>query len=1108
MISLANIWNVARIEAKTLTRSWFFRIFAGLSLVILVLFDLLVFARIASINRGWIMRGISSSLPYSNLLLLNIAQAVIAVFLASDFLKRDKKLDTTEVIYMRSISNGDYVLGKTAGILLVFGALNLAALAVALVFNIFFADIPVCWPVYGWYPLLISLPTLVFILGLSFVVMVLVQNQSVTFVVLLGYIALTLFYLKHKLFGVFDYMALYVPLLYSDFVGFGRLGPVLVQRGIYLALGLSGIFVTVLALRRLPQSRAMVAFSRAAAVLFAAAGVGLAVGLVRSQENAERYRADLLQLNRRYFDEPVPEVSRCDLVLWHRGNELRAEARLTLRNRSAGPLDRYIFRLNPGLRVAAVQRGGKNLSFQRRAHLLIVRPPVPLAPGGKDSLTVRYSGTIDERACYLDVPEEKRTAPFRFFLYTAQKRYAFVAPDYLLLTPESGWYPQPGVGYNPDHPEVFRRQFTEYRLEVHADSALRPISQGPPRRVRPGVTVFDPGIPLSGISLALGRYRQLSTEIDSVEYSLALLPGHDYFRSQLGEVSDTLAAVVRAERDDFEASLGLYYPFARLQLVEVPIQFTSYRRVWTLGRETVQPEMVLLPEKGVLLETADFAGFRRRVERFRRFRGVTFTEKEIESRALANFIRSTFIRGRAFRFGRGALAGISADAFLILPNYLTYAYNLQSDRWPIFQAALEAYFASLAVPPEFAGFRVFEGVTDEEKVHIALTERSFLQLLRDPEFRDLVPTLVKEEGEALFYVLLSRIGADRFEDFLYTWLDNHLFQNLRVEDFVADVAAQFGFDLAGYLDRWLRSRELPAFLISPIDRYAVLDQGFTRYQVRFKVTNLEAAGGPIRASFRLAGGRFGFGFGGGSEEVERVFYLAGHETKEVGVVLDQQPRLLTVETFISRNLPSTLTFRVGEMDLNEKAVPFDGERTVSEPVQVEPPGEIIVDNEDPGFHVEEVKTTSLLRRLLKKSRSGEQKYVGLRFWNPPRFWKAAINANFFGRIVRSAYFIRAGAGDKKVSWTAKIPRNGYYELYAYVYRMRFGRRHGRRMGTYHFIVHHEGGAEEILLNLGQAEDGWNSLGSFYFSAGPAKVELTDESDGRLVIADAVKWVQR
>ena len=71
------------------------------------------------------MKALPANIPYVNLLLLNVVQAIIAIFLASDFLKRDKKLDTTDVIYVRPMTNGEYVMGKTIGNLGVFLVLNL-----------------------------------------------------------------------------------------------------------------------------------------------------------------------------------------------------------------------------------------------------------------------------------------------------------------------------------------------------------------------------------------------------------------------------------------------------------------------------------------------------------------------------------------------------------------------------------------------------------------------------------------------------------------------------------------------------------------------------------------------------------------------------------------------------------------------------------------------------------------------------------------------------------------------------------------------------------------------------------------------------------------------
>ena len=111
MASLLNIRTVARYEAKTLRRSWFFRLFSIGALFIFTMMNIGMFSPVG--NEGWEVISISSSLPLINLYLLNIAQAIVVIFLAADFLKRDKKLDTNEVLYTRSISNFEYIIGKS-----------------------------------------------------------------------------------------------------------------------------------------------------------------------------------------------------------------------------------------------------------------------------------------------------------------------------------------------------------------------------------------------------------------------------------------------------------------------------------------------------------------------------------------------------------------------------------------------------------------------------------------------------------------------------------------------------------------------------------------------------------------------------------------------------------------------------------------------------------------------------------------------------------------------------------------------------------------------------------------------------------------------------------
>ena len=58
-----------------------------------------------------------------------------------------------------------------------------------------------------------------------------------------------------------------------------------------------------------------------------------------------------------------------------------------------------------------------------------------------------------------------------------------------------------------------------------------------------------------------------------------------------------------------------------------------------------------------------------------------------------------------------------------------------------------------------------------------------------------------------------------------------------------------------------------------------------------------------------------------------------------------------------------------------------------------------------------------------------------------------------------------------------------------------------------YKIYHDEGVEEITVDFDNAEAGWNMLGRYYLSSDSAKVELTNQSSGRMVIGDAIKWVK-
>ena len=130
----STILTIAKYERKILLRSWFFRIFTALTLFFIFVFNMGQISEVG--DRTWIYRAVPSNMPYVAIYLLNIGQAIIAVFLSAEFIKRDRKQDTTEVFYVRSMSNASYILGKAWSILSLFLLVNIAALLLSLILTV------------------------------------------------------------------------------------------------------------------------------------------------------------------------------------------------------------------------------------------------------------------------------------------------------------------------------------------------------------------------------------------------------------------------------------------------------------------------------------------------------------------------------------------------------------------------------------------------------------------------------------------------------------------------------------------------------------------------------------------------------------------------------------------------------------------------------------------------------------------------------------------------------------------------------------------------------------------------------------------------------------
>jgi ABC-type transport system involved in multi-copper enzyme maturation permease subunit len=1127
MKAIFNILTVSKYEAKTLFRSWFFRIFSVLSLIFVFVYNLGTQTSIGMPSGDMI--ALPAMIPFTNLYIINVAQAIIAVFLASDFLKRDKKLDTTEVIYMRSMTNADYVIGKTLGNVWVFLFLNVIALSMVAVFNLASPYTTFHLMPYIYYFLIISLPTLVFILGFSFFLMSVIHNQAVTFVILLGYIAATLFYLHKIYYYLFDYMAFHLPLTYSDFVGFASLKEIILHRGIYLSLGLGFIGLTIMILKRLPQSNIIRKTTLVTTIFFLLLGFGLGYIYIHTINMQDDGRSDMLALNNKYAALPVVTVQSCSLELEHKGEEISAKADLLIKNQSQQAINEFVLTLNPGLQVTDL----KGAKYSRELQLIKITPENPLQPDNTVNISVSYKGKIDETFCYLDMTKERLEILMNRGNKISDQNHAFITPGYLLLTPETKWYPTAGISYSTKGLNWLATQFTDYSLKVKTHKGLVAISQGKATDNGDGSFDFKPETKLTQISLAIGNYKVRKITVDDVEYSINYLNGHNFFDKYFKVLPDSIAPVIRDTRKSLEAKIQFVYPFNRLRLVEIPAQFCSYDHVWSGLNEQVQPETIYMPEGGFKLNSANFALAQKFEQRRSQHDNESVSPREREENYFRRFVTQTLFSnklnqfsgmpggsgGMGVQFGQGGPnASEETNPYFIFPLYYNYVTYIKSDTYPIINRVFESYLSQDASQGGF--MRNFTGMSSNEKGNIALQENSFAKIINEQNDPEIISNVIQTKSGFLFALMKGAVGTEEFDQYFHKLIEGKRFREVPIKEVNDELKSSYNLDLEQFLPSWYSSNSLPGYIISKIEAVKIKEDDKIKTMVSFIVTNTEDAPGVISVTFRLGGGRSGGGmrgggmrsggggFGGRDNSVDKTIQVSGKQSKKVSYLLNREPRMMTIDTYASHNIPSTISQQFEKIEVNEKITGSEGEEIIEYTEGAEPT-EIIIDNEDKQFTLVQPNSQSLIRKLLKNSHNSEDglKYKGLSFWNPPVEWTLTTNEQFYGKQIRSAYYMKGGAESCKAIWNIPLKEAGYYKLYIYIPKISFGHHNEDTNDQYNYTIYNDDGKDQQMVELKNIDGGWTEIGSYHFSPGTAKVELSNLSKARTVIADAVKIVR-
>ena len=637
------------------------------------------------------------------------------------------------------MTNANYLLGKALGVFILFFSLNIIVLIVAVTIHLGFNENSFNWVPYLLYPLLLGLPSFIFIIGISFLFMQVIKNQAVVVLSLLGYYAATLFYLYDKWYFIFDFIGFKIPFAYSDFVGLANFNILLLQRGLYFSVGILSILASILLFKRLAQSIVLQRLIIFGLVLFSATSFYCALNYLKFFSDRHQLRSEMNELDNRYAAEPEIAPLTCNIDFYHLGKSYRATTSYIFANNTDSSIDHYLFSINPGLKVEEVKSGNLSLDFTQEDHVIRVKPQNSLNPGMIDSLRFSYYGQTKEAACYLDIDEFEENNSFGIWIYQSARKHVFLENNYVLLPPESMWYPQPGLPRSTNFLHRANRQFVTYRLDVHSNSDLTALSQGTEQDLGSGHVRFTSDVPISDLSLIIGNYDKKTIRVDSVDYQLYHLSEHNYYEQYFSQIGDTLKDVIREFVQDYEVRLNLEYPFKRLSLIEVPLQYYVYPRIWTVAQDVVLPEQIWFQENAASLADADFGQIKRSMDRRLDRSNQTLTEKETEISILKTFLNSTFGGKLSLRrggFGRqfGGGGGTNVDYqpnYNIFPNFYSYVTYLKGNKWSILNTALEAFLYDRVqeTVEEDLPMWASGGLTIPEEVSQALSKKSLAVFL-------------------------------------------------------------------------------------------------------------------------------------------------------------------------------------------------------------------------------------------------------------------------------------------------------------------------------------------------------------------------------------------
>jgi hypothetical protein len=806
-----------------------------------------------------------------------------------------------------------------------------------------------------------------------------------------------------------------------------------------------------------------------------------------------------------------------DVGVWP-GRRLVVDADVVVRAPVDQHLESILFTVNPGLEVLeATDASGGSVGFTHQDGLLDLE--ISVVRGGETSIRLKTEGSPDIRFAYLDatlIPETANALEGGVGLLGIDR--ALWDRRFVALMPDMGWLPLAGSGVGRADTRKRPRDYYEVDLTVELPEDW--LAAGPGRRralpsrgdASSGDRIraeFSPGAPVPEVALIASRFDSYSAEIDGVWMEALFHSGHSRNIEVLSAASEELRGWI-SERLSEAKEMGLGYPFDGFTLVEVPTALRTFGGGWRLDTVLAPPSIGMVRESG--FTTARFDVAFREPERWQDVEGGM--PRAMRSRIYAFFLNDfsggnllvgaarNFFLYQSCAFGMDAIPlnfAIEELSSLIVTGARGYfSIHMFGGN---FRTNIQNVMMSLGriERPEEVAESVIDSLSSRPEVWEAVLSGSLRELdpWQDPG-RSIDALTLK--GGALAESLYDGLDRDTVGGLLSGLRENHRGGTFDLDDVVL-IGESLEEELGEALTDWLTTTSLPGFVVEETKVYRIVDaqDGQPRYQLLIDLRNDEDVPGMIRIGYMA-------GDASDREQVEGdPIRIAGRSSVRIGYLLSRPPIKAWVEPYLALNRDS-FSLDVPEIDEQKivQSKPLDGVFELDWHVPED--GVIIVDDLDEGFEATEGDGRAGVRiggrGALTDFDRGLPRFM---FGRTPARWSRAVSGSAWGTYRHTVVLTKGGKGDRNATFTALIPTPGEWELEIHLpHKNRFKR--ARTWGVWSIGVEDSSGDRAVSFDADAATVGWNAVDTQSLVDGEVVVRLSDDTDGQIVVADAIRWI--